>query len=414
MNLSNKNVLILDHGLYTYIAQKLSEKFGKVWYYVPIAEPYPKSSKSQIGAGVPGLERIYNFWKYLDQADIVVFMDIYDGDLQHFLRMQGYTVFGSGLSEKMETDKVFFKQMLHTFGLPVVPTFRAEGLDELESHLKGKTDKWLKTSYYRGDFETFHHRSMAHTTPWVDDLRARIGQRAKDIEVLVEDPIESACEIGYDGFCMNGEFPQNPAIGYEVKDEGIIEKIVPVLPSILQGVNDKLAPVFKQLGYNGCYSTEVRITKAGKPYYIDPCCRAASPPSELLCEMYKNYAEAVWEIANYEVPKLVPEKVYGAQIILASKWHDQHELCVEVPKDLTRWVKLKNHTMRDGKYYCIPNDNAGIFGSVIAIGDSVDEVTETVMERVKELDVYQLDYEESMFDKAKEKIESGKKFGINF
>jgi hypothetical protein len=413
--LVSRTALVWDRGLYVFLAQKLGETFDKVWYYFPQSEPYPTSPTSQIGVGLPEIERVYEFWPYVDKADCIVFFDCYDGELQHWLREKGYRVFGSMRSEKVEMDKVFFYQYLVDHGMQIPNTYRAEGLDDLVEHLKGKKpDKWLKTSYYRGDFETHHYTGMKHLRPFLDDLRRRIGKKCDEIEILVQDSITSKCEVGYDGFCCDGEFTKNGVVGYEIKDRGLVSKIFRDTPEVLQNVNDAFTPLFKKMGYRGHWSTEIRITESGRSYFIDPTCRAPSPPSELLCEQYENYAEVVWSLSGGETPYPTSRARFGAEIILKSPWHEDHELYVEFPKELSGNVKLKNH-MKDGNgYTCIPNKNGGFFGAVVAYGSTVKEVTQKCLDYAKEVKALELDYDDTVFDKASEVIKSGEEFGIEF
>lgn len=415
MRLSNKKVLVWDRGLYIYLAQKLGESFSEVFYYMPQADPYPKSTTSLIGCGLDEIERVYDFWKYVDKVDLIVFFDCYDGKLQNWLRSKGYRIFGSGLSEKLELNKTLFLDTLEEVGLPIPKTYRAKGFEDLVEYLCGcEGEKWLKASYYRGDFETHKFRSMAHIEPWLDNLRKLIGQRAKDIEILVQDPIKSACEVGYDGFCIDGQYTSNCIVGYEIKDQGLVAKVFKETPTILAEVNNAMSPIYKKFGYRGHYSSEIRITKGGLPYFIDPTCRAPSPPSELMCELYENYAEAIWTIAEGKVPELEPKAVYGAELVLSSLWHRTNELCVEFPKELHANIKLKNQMKRDGSFYCIPNDNDGGFGAVIAYGSSVKEVTEKVSQIAKEVNADEVEDFAAAWDAAIEQIKSGEKFGIKF
>ena len=143
-------------------------------------------------------------------------------------------------------------------------------------------------------------------------------------------------------------------------------------------------------------------------------CRMPSPPGELMIEIYSNYPQAVWEIANGKLPVLAPVAEYGAEIILTSQWHNTHELCVEFPKDVMDCVKLKNHTKRDGTHYCIPNDNGGFFGAVVATGDTIQSAMDKAMEVAESIVAEGFEYSPSVFDKAKEAIESGEKFGVKF
>ncbi len=413
--MKNKSCLVWDRGLYLCIAQRLSESFGKVYYYIPQANPYPNSAKAQIGVGLDGIERVHNFWDIIDKVDLIVFPDCYDGELQHWLRSKGYCVFGNGRSEIVELDKLLFIDLLKEVGLPTINTVVTKGLEELVNHLsKVKSEKWLKTNWYRGDFETHKFINMDLITPWLTDLAYRLGTRAHDIEILIQDSIKAECEAGYDGFLIDGKYSDNCLTGYEIKDRGLVAKVTKNPAPIVKFVNDKMAPVHKYFGGRGHYSTEIRITKDGTPYYIDSTQRAPSPPSELMLEIYDNYPEIIWQVANGEVPDVIPRAEFGAELILTSDWHEQHELCVQFPKEFNKNVKLKNHSKRGDSYWCTPNDNAGYFGAVVAYGNTVGEATDKVMEIAKQIKADDFHVDEEVFEEADEQIKNGEKFGIHF
>lgn len=413
-DLSNKSCLVWDRGLYLFMAEKLAETFKKVYYYMPQSEPYPCSRTKSIGTGLK-VERIYEFWPYLDKSDIVVFPDCYDGEMQHWLRGKGYCVFGNGRGEKLEMDKVFFLEELEKAGLPVAKTQLCEGIDDLIKYLKKQDGvRWLKTSYYRGDFETKKFVNMAQIEPWIDHLKTRIGRGVTDIEILVQDPIDSEIEVGYDGFAIDGQYTGNSITGYEIKDKGFVASISKQPAEIVQFVNDRISPIFKKLGYRGHFSTEIRVTKDGVPYFIDPTCRLPSPPSELMVEMYENYAEIIWEVANGRVPEPKPKAKYGAEVILTSESAEDMSLCVYVPKSIRPFVKLKNHMQEGDNFYCIPNGNAQFIGAVVALGDTIEEATKKVMEYVDQIKADDLHVDPNIFEKANEQIANGKKFGVKF
>ena len=410
-DLSKKTAIVYDRGgLYLYCAEKLAEKYKKVLYYLADADAYPSSQKCKIGEGLKGVERIHDLWGYIDEADIVYFFDVYDGDMQHWLREKGYTIYGSGRSEQVEIDKVYFLELLEELKLPCPETQLCEGLEELEEYLKTRKDTvWLK-NLHRGDFETRKFRNMDQIEPFINDLKKRLGTAADDVDILVQSKIDSVCEVGYDGFCIGGDYTVNSITGYEIKDKGFIGKVCAETPPILKLINDAFAPTFKKRGYRGNYSTEIRITKEGLPYYIDATCRVPSPPGELMCELYENWAEATWEIANGNVPVLKPIAKFGAVIILTSGWHDEHELCVQFPDKYKRYVKLKNHTKDADSYYCIPNGNGAFFGAVVGWGDTVKQATMKCLEVVKTIEADEMEYDDTMFDKAYEQIDAGKKY----
>ena len=416
MSLSNKTVLVWDRGFYTALATKLGESAKKCFYFMPESSPYPGSALAQIGEGLPEIERIDDdqVWKCLDQADMVFFPDCYDGEFQVWLQSKGHRVFGGLGSERLEMDRTYFYDQLDKIGLPVAHIYRAEGLDDLESYLTGKGEKWLKRSYYRGDFDSKHFKGMRQIKPWINHLRSKLGMRSEDIEILVQNPILSSCEVGGDRFCVNGDFSPNPLVGYEVKDEAYVGKVFDIMPDIIENVDMKMAPLYKKLGYQGHYSNELRITDSGKVYFNDPTIRAPSPPSELMCEIYRDYPSDVWAISGGDLPECRPLAKYGVEIILISDWHKDHELCVTYPKELEKNVKLKNHFKKGGAYYCVPNKNEGFFGALVHWGDNFDTVVEEACEMVKEIEADGLDFKESVFDEARKQIEAGERWGVDF
>lgn len=416
VDLSTKTAIVYDRGgLYLYCAEKLAQSYGKVYYYLADADAYPSSQKHTIGMGIPKVKRVHDFFKYIDKADIVYFFDCYDGELQHWLRSKGYTVFGSGRGEQVEIDKILFLETLEKLGLPCPKTYLAEGMDDLKKYLEehdGET-LWLK-NLHRGDFETRKFKSMAQIKPFLDDLRKRIGTASDTVEVLVQHKIDSACEVGYDGFQVDGQFTKNCIVGYEIKDKGFVAKVFDETPEIVGCINDAFSDTFKRLGYRGNYSTEIRVTEDGSPYYIDATCRVPSPPGELMCELYASWAEDTYAIAQGTIPELKPKAKYGAEIILTSSWYDHHELHVKFPKEIAQYVKLKNHTIRDGEYYCVPNGNGEFFGAVVAWDDTLEGAIKKVLKYAEQVEADELEYDASLFDAAKESIKCGEKFGVNY
>lgn len=414
MNLKDKSILIVDRGLYSYMAEFMARYYDKVYYHNPTSSSYPEASTAMIGQGLPGIKWVEHIEDAIDITDIIWYPDNMDGKQQVFLREKGYLICGSGYGEKMELDKVFFLNKLNEVGLPIPKTYLAEGLDEVWEYVKDRGLCFMKCAdKYRSDWETTAHHNKHQTEIFLNSKRQIMGtKRSREIEILIQDPIESECEIGIDGFMLNGQIPDFTACGYEIKDKGIIERILPKTPSVLKSISDKLLPVYKELGYQGPYSNEVRITARGKAYPIDETCRCGSPPSSVLIEMYgKSYAEAIWNLAHGKMPDLSNyENEYGAEIILSSKWHLENEIYVPIPDGMGQWVKLKNHYKTSDGYYCTPNDNDGIFGSVVAVGESVAEVTEAAMERVKQLEVFQFEYDKSLFDRCGEVIANGQKY----
>jgi hypothetical protein len=417
VDLSDKTCLVYGRkGLYIFLAQKLGQKFKKVWFYLAESAPYPSSRFKDIGTGLPEIERVYSFWPYVAKADLIFFPDCYDGDLQVYLRAQGHRVFGSGRSEKMELDKDYFLKTLVDCGLPVAYTHRIKGLDPLAEYLRGKNSKWLKTPYYREDFETMKYPGdMTAFEAKLNDVKQRIGEHAsRTIEILVQNVLKKKAEGGYDGFCVNGEYTKNCLVGYEIKDRGLLGKIFAETPEAIDKVNQAVSGVYKKLGYNGHLSTEIIFTEDGKGYFIDATQRAPSPPSEAMCEHIVNYAEVAWLCAGGVLPVLKWDNPYIAEVILRSPWHESHELVVDYPKEHADNIKLKNHLQHGGKMHCIPAGNGSFFGAVTASGKTWKEAADKAMKIAETVKTEDMEHDMTIFDEAEKQIEAGEKFGINF
>lgn len=427
-DLSHKSVLIIDKGLYLYLAERLAEDFERVYYWMPESSPYPKSPHSQIGSGLSSVIRIppSDLYRYLDKVDLLCFFDIYEGGWQQWLREKGYRVLGSGLSESIETDRILFLDTLEKVDLPSIPTELIEGWDALGDYLRPRRNKWLKTPYFRGDFETKHYTTWRQFEPWYNRVRSKLGEvRSRDIPILVQDNLKSDAEVGYDGWRMNGRTTSNSPLGYEVKDKGLVARVFPFPPPIVDSVNRAMDEIFEERGYRNHYSTELRITnedKGGRAYFIDPCCRPPSPPGELLSR-YPNYSQIVWQLACGLLPTPQPptEGEYGAEIVLSSSQHGADvddavggEICVQFPSKFSSHIILKNYCRRDGAYYCIPNSNAGAFGNVVAWGKDMDEAINKVLEVVEEIECDGMEWNEGVFDDAEKAVEAGEKFGIKW
>jgi len=417
VDLASKTALVIDNGIFTHIAHNLADDFGTVLYYVPWENAFPKSRPALIGSGTDKIQRVREFWSHFDQVDIFVFPDVYFGALQEYLRGIGKRVFGAGLGEELELNRVGAKRELKKLGLPVGEFTELIGLDALREHLREVDDKWVKTSRWRGDFETFHHDTYDISAVKLDKIAHDLGPIADIYRFLVEDPIEPAIEIGFDGICADGYYNDPSLFGIEVKDLGFVGIVKPYdeLPEQIRYVNEKLRPYMREHQYRGFFSSELRITPDGKPYLIDPCCRTASPPGELYCELYDNLGEIVWYAAEGVAVAPKPLAKYGVEIMLHSQWADKHWMPVFYPKEIEENVKLRNPGRFGERDYSIPLDyNLPEFGAVIGMGDTLEEAIQEATEKCEELRGFDIDPKCEGIQKALVEIERLEAQGIPF
>jgi hypothetical protein len=420
-DLSTKTVLFYDYGLFICIAEKLAEKFGKVYYYTPWKNDFPTYETAWIGRGARGgVERIKDFFEVLDKLDkentLIFFPDIYNSDLQEDLRRQGYRMIGAGEAEKFERDKWLFKKILKELGLPVANTVRIVGLKHLRELLSGLGNKWLKTSEFRGDFETREHVNMERTNMWLDKITCKmVPPRRNTIEILVEDPIEGDVEPGVDMFLSNGVPSEYCTIGYEVKGVGMISRTFKTqeLPKNLKSANDKVIALMPE--YKGPYSAEFRIDKNGTVYYVDPAMRFGSPLAEMQCEFYDNFAESMWEISEGKAPSFRPIAKYAVQIVMYSEYLLKRPIIVEYPEEAAKWFKMRDYCIVDGITYCIPNPSGdSTVGSVFGFANNLDEAIKLAEDRTDKINGDGLTWDTDVGVEAKKYIKDGEKHGIYF
>jgi hypothetical protein len=417
-DLKDKTICIHDYGLFASWALKLREYFGRVLYYCPFKSGFPKSTQYAIGTGLDGVERVVDFWDHLREVDIFFFPDVYDGDLQEHLRSLGFPVWGAGKGEELELYRWQTKMLLKKdIGLPVQPVERIIGVEALREHLQEVENKYVKISMLRGDFETFHHIDYELSEPLLDEVEAKIGPYKLLKEFIVEDAIDDAVEIGYDGWTIDGQYPGKAMFGFEIKDVSYVGAIRPYaqLPKQLREVNEKLSDLFAQYNYRGFWSSELRVPEDGRPYLTDPCCRAGSPPSELYQEMFSNWGEIIWGGAHGQVVEPLPNGKYGVEVLLHSQWADSHWQALYFPPELRRNVKLRNLCQVGDTWYVAPQ-TVGLpeIGAVVAVDDSLIGAIKKVISYCEQIRGYSVDLPIKTLMEAVAQVRSAQDLGIEF
>ena len=416
MDLQDKTICIYEQGLFSSWAEKMTQYFGRVLYYMPFKSAFPRTQQYVVGTGYSGVERITDFWDHVDDVDIFMFPDVYDGDLQVYLREEGWPVWGCGKGEELEIYRWQTKQFLKKdIGLPVQPVERIIGVEALREHLKEVENKYVKISMLRGDFETFHHQEYLLSEPLLDEIEQKLGPYKHSKEFIVEDAIDNAVEIGYDGFTIDGQYPDPSMLGFEIKDvcfAGAV-RTYSKLPRQLREVNEKLSPLFADYNYRGFWSSEVRIPKDGKPYLTDPCCRAGSPPSELYQEMFSNWGDIIWNGAHGALVSPVPVAKFGVEALLHSDWADTHWQAVYVEPSARPFVKLRNFCQSEDTIYVAPQV-VGLpeIGAVVGIGDSLLDAIKNLKEHADKIKGFRLSKNLESIPQALEVIRDGQKMNV--
>ncbi len=416
-NLKTKTICVIDNGLFVSFARMLSRGFKKTYYHcAPWRQSFPKSQQLRVGSGFDDIEHIRYPLLKADEIDLWVFLDLYHSDLQCYLEDHGARVWGARRGEELELHRWEFKQYLKKIGLPVQPIEHIVGFDKLREYLKTAKNKFVKTDI-RGDFETFRHDSYELSEPRLDELEHCLGPTKMDYEFVVEDEIPNAVEVGYDGFTVDGGWPSHAMMGYEVKDCGMIGVALAYdkLASPVRTVNTALVKTLKAYNYRGFISTEIRYTKDGKPYFIDPCCRLGTPSNELLQELFEGWPQVLWDgsVGVLTSPKVKAK--FCVMAVITSEWAVTDWQALHYPAALDEFVKLRFHTRIKGKDYVAPQP-VGLpdLGGVVGSGSTLIEAIKQCRERATQIKGYQVKCELGSIEKALEVISLGEKMGIKF
>lgn len=421
VNLKEKTVCFIDNGLFLEMAIRVSKDFKRVLYFSYWTNAFPKSNGALIGEGLKdeGIERINYLFDYIDEVDLFVFLDIYDGDLALHLESLGKRVWSSRKGEELELLRMEAKQHFKSIGQPVQPVREILGLDALRAYLKKHDNKFIKISTYRGDFETFHSINYKLTEPILDELEYKLGAKQLITKFIVEDAIEGSdvVECGYDGYSIDGQFPSKAIQGYEIKDLGYcgMVKEYKKMSPLITGFNDAISDTLKKYQYRNFFSTEIRVGKDKIPYMIDACTRCGSPPSELYMEMMTNISQVLWFGSEGIIiePEFCCE--YGIECLIHSDWADTHWQAIHIEPEIRQWVKLRNLTKIDDTYYVVPCDQ-GLpeIGAIIAIGSSFEECIKKVKSYAEKVQGYRIDIKTGSIEDMNEVIKKGKELGISF
>jgi hypothetical protein len=411
--LHEKTALVIDNGLFFEFALHLAKSFKKVFYFCEFRDAFPGIDKAAVGNeyvngheihsfdGLP-VHRITSIYEVLDRVDIAIFPDVGNGDLAEYLRAQGLPVFGSGKGELLELWRVRTKALLKEHGLPVHDYEMVTGTIALREALSKNESLYVKISRYRGVFETYHHTSPEQSDIWINDIEQRLGKLADVVDFLIEQPLEAKVEIGTDSYTMDGLYPSTTLTGTEIKDLGYCGMVFnnADMPKGARTVDEGLCAIFKEFGYRGFYSTEIRETENGDPHMVDFTARMPLPPGFLYGMMYHNLAEIVWGIANGEMVEPVIAKKFGMMVMLNSPWYKERMLHVKFPAEYRSNIQLLLPVKIEGEYYCISQYNMEEFGAVSVVGDTIDECMQQAEKILSSIEAHQFGYDEHVLEKA--------------
>jgi len=421
IDLKSFNCLTIDYGNYLSFAERLGREdgFGKSYYWMPIVQNgYPSHKPIDVGRNVSNVIKVKEWAECIHDIDIVCFPDSHEPQLQEYFVSIGKRVFGCRRACELEHSKGVLKQTMKDIGLPVGVYYSIRGVDELEEFLKNKTNVYVK-SELRGDMETWKHKNYALSKMELLRIKNNMGTFATEENYIVEEPIESIAEIGIDSFCIDGKYPFEVLTGIELKDTGYCGTFTEYnkLPLQLKEVTDKFSEIFGELNYRGAHSNEVIIGKDKRGYCCDLTQRIPNPPGDLYLELYSNFPEIVWLVANGIVPKIEYKYKWGVQLIIKSETAKTDPVPIIIPDEYKQYVKIKYLVIdEDGVWYYVPPADLTMqeIGSVSGMGHTMKEAINMAKKIAESIQGFDIQINSDCLEKAHEQIANLKKVGINY
>lgn len=380
-DVSEITVGILDYGTFQCLAEAMGKVCEKVYYYTPNETEYRDAKVCCIGDGFDDYERVdeYATSKLLSEVDLWICPDIGWGEFQKFVRDDlGKAVWGAFGADELELYRTQFLDVLKELGLPVTHSVTIRGLTKLAEHLKGVNRKWVKVNRYRANMETWFHSDWDHSQRELERLALEFGGVKEMVVFVVQDEIETTVEIGYDGWSVDGEFPEVCYQGYEKKNELYLgsEMAFKDMPKEVQEVNQRFGKVLKEYGYRNFFATELR--KAGdKTFFIDPTLRMAGQTMEHQTNTCANLSEVIWQGANGNLIKPKFKSPFAAEATMHyTNNSDGLWRTIRIPKKALPYVK-PTHCCCLGDTWEFPPGRNDEVGVVVGNGKDVEE---TIME----------------------------------
>lgn len=416
---------IVDAGTFVPIARAMARSVAQCFYYSPWEQEFVGLERCCVGDGLPDIERQDDILDpdFLKKVDLWLFPDIGYGGLQRHLRHDlGKLVWGSMGASDLELYRTRFLDVVKKVGLEVVPHVKIRGLTKLANHLKEVENKWVKINRYRDNMETWHHIDWDHSQRELERLALMFGPLKECVVFVVVDAIDGddenpVLEIGYDGWTVNGEFPESSFQGYEKKNQLYLGSLLPYeqMPEQVREVNKRFAPVLADYGYCNFWATEIRV-KGDKFYFIDPTARMAGQTMEHLLHTCTNLPDVIYGGAAGEL--VVPE--FGAEIAAEATLHytgsnggGEEWKTFKVPEEAEPWTALYRFCKYDGAYHFPPHKSDEL-GVVSGVGDTVQEAIESLHEHFALFDGEPVSIEDAGFVDLIEQIEDAQDEGVEF
>lgn len=411
-------ICVCDLGLFTEIALRLAREFKTVLYHVPWETEFPLTNDVVLGDGLGTISRITDPWEpeVFDRVDLFVYPDIFRSGWQLQMERMGKWVWGSRKADSLEIDRVKFKELQKSLGLPTPDYEVIRGITALRKYLETNDDVFVKAdSKIRGSWETFHHQSMSQSGPELAKRELKNWGVREHIRFVVEKNLHSEIETGIDSPFI-GKWPETVVQGYEIKGQLILMAAQKYgeLPDVIKTNSDALSTELERLQCLNNVSLEIKVND-GVGRVIDPCIRFPNPGNGVQMEMISNLGEVMIMAASGKPVQPEYEFQFGIQAaIIHDQDSDQWKL-TDIPHESRRWVKLMDFCCTEEGLCIIPRVPYGEkIGWLLGMGNTVEECHNHLMSNVELLKDCPVTIKYEPLAEALQKVHKAQSRGIKF
>lgn len=392
-DVSKLRVMVIDHGYFIWLAQRLARDVGQVYYNrIGWEDAQSKLDKRVVGDGFKDIASVGEPWKLIDEGkvDLVVFPDVHHSEMQAHIERCGIPVWGGREGDNLELKKLFWKKLQCELGMDCADYDVVRGVDGpegLREYCRKETNRVIKlTPQFRGNQETFIHTDYGSSRGTIDAIAAHFESLQDDLVFIAEKKLESNIEGGIDTYCVDGQHPDMVVYGFEKKDKCYFATVKPYeeIPEEIRGPSDLLWPLLGKYRTRQFISSEVIVTEAKESHLIDNTIRLPSPAGEEQGELYKNLPLILYEGAQGRLvqPEIGP--MFACEAMIEHTGDEERIRSLVVPDEEMRWVKLYN-AFQSGKRICITPMDHPIIGAVVGIGETPEEALEHLKHNAESL-----------------------------
>ena len=368
-----------------------------------------------------GLNMAKNFFKVKDFfqpindgiVDWILFFDGGAGGMCHYLREQGWDVYGSGLGEDLENKRFETRKLEKALGLPFNKTWKVVGIKELEEFIKEKPDKYVKLDTFRGDKESFPAKDVRSIQGDLTELESATGPLSEERPFMVEDIIKAKVETGLDALFNAHEILRPFLVGIE---HGVpyIGRAYEEGPPYIEDLIAKITPTLQEKNHRGAISIEQKVINKDKAFTIDWTCRFPAPLGIVYTRWIKNYTEVLWACTKGDFIDIEAASKYVMAVNIKCSHADDNWLALELEEKDRNKIKLWGCCRdKDGYYHIAKGSTGGIY--IVITGNDLDKMLEDVEETASKVNGRDVD-KSPIYElyKIMEEIEDFRSMGIDF